>query len=666
MPTHIEQELGLGPTTNRIRRWFRKLMPNADNSLDPLTVNYEVWRAMSKNIRKWPSYQEAPNYVEVLVSPEDWEDYWGIDTVRKEAGVSAYVKARIAEKGYWVAGEPQILVFEDDTIDMGDFDIVCQFAEPLTAEELARRRASIGHVPAYQNAGVFAYPASATNLLPADQAARMHNAGVGTRVYGGQTHLAQTTRYVNPERATPQVEEPVHEVEVSAVDVSVVDEAARAQAAFSEFEVDPIDVGPIDEVLLDDDDLRVPVEADVEDVELDEPFVPMPADDEVEAAEPAELVEPDEDAELAEDDASDDDVLQEESVGGERRTADLAQEVVEMFWGKEEESDTDAQPEEEERYESADVGVAQDADADEANDEAGQEAEPIVDEEPAGADELDEAEESAEDESPAEDEEPVEDEEPDGAGLVSEDEPADEAVQNAGIDVELSAVELPEYVPVPEPDFSYPGDLALEYDAASDSEPDTEPASEPESVQEIALELEDVEPGSELAHEPEHMADPFAEPDPYGDADAAFAYGPDLDMEFEPEPIPLDEPLLRPASTEPFVDPENPGYLYLIGRSAFRLEIHPGDCIGAVRWGEDVPEEVNVRLDADGFPYAEVMQCTIDVQNGRWCVTNHAVHGTRLTKATGERYLLGKSEPCPIDPDDILWLGHERPLRVEY
>ena len=117
MPTHIEQELGLAPTTHRFRRWFRKLVSEEERSLDPLTVNYEAWRSVRHGVRQWPHYQEAPNYVEVLVSPEDWDDYWGIDSGRKESGVAAYVRARAAEKGYWMAGEPQVSVMANDAIN---------------------------------------------------------------------------------------------------------------------------------------------------------------------------------------------------------------------------------------------------------------------------------------------------------------------------------------------------------------------------------------------------------------------------------------------------------------------------------------------------------------------------------------------------------------------
>ncbi|MDO4797323.1 MAG: DUF3662 domain-containing protein [Coriobacteriales bacterium] len=323
MTTHIEQELGLAPTTHRIKRWFRKLVPEDRRSLDPLTVNYEAWRAVRQNVREWPHYLEAPNCIEVLVSPEDWDDYWGIDYARKEAGVSSYVRSKAANKGYWMAGDPQVFVEVDDAIGMGDVEIHCQFIEPLNQEEpspLSNTATRLG-----EEAGASAIPPF---LMQNDRA-------------------EQTTR-------------------------------------------------------LTTEDLR------------------------------------------------------------------KAQEAA-------------------------------------------------------------------------------------------------QAAQEAG----------------------------------------TVPAAE----------------------------------EPVGEE--------------------------REAPTLRFIDSERDNIAFLVDGESFRLEVHSGDCIGAVRWGEEVPPEVNVRLDAEGFPYVDVMQCTIAVLEGRWTVTNHAPRGTRLTKRDGRRFMLGEPVPCSIEDGDVLWLGPRRPLTFE-
>ncbi len=325
MPTHIEQELGLAPTTHRIKRWFRRLVPEDQRALDPLTVNYEAWRAVRQGVREWPHYLEAPNCIEVLVSPEDWDDYWGIDAVRKESGVAAYVRSKAANKGFWMAGEPQVYVEVDEAIGVGDVEVRCQFVEPLNQEE------------------------------------------------------------------------------------------------------------------------------------------PSPL------------------------------------------------------------SNTAAQP-----------------------------------------------------------------------------------VQEAG--------------PVTIPPF------LMQHDRAE---------------QTTRLSAEDLRKAQEEA-QAAAAARPMAEP--------------------EPVEQPAEE---REAPTLRFVDSGPDNVAFLVDDKSFRLEVHSGDCIGAVRWGEEVPPEVNVRLDAEGFPYVDVMQCTIAVVEGRWTVTNHAPQGTRLTKRDGQRYMLGEPVPCPIEDGDILWLGPRRPLTFE-
>lgn len=143
MPTHIEEELGLGPLLHRIRRWFGNLFarmgmslsPRDRRALDPLTVNYAAWRETKRHVRAWPHYKEAPNSLELLVSPEDWDDYWGIDVERKEHEVATYVRAQAAKKGFWMSGDPQVYVAVDDDMEIGEVEVICQFLEPLEEED---------------------------------------------------------------------------------------------------------------------------------------------------------------------------------------------------------------------------------------------------------------------------------------------------------------------------------------------------------------------------------------------------------------------------------------------------------------------------------------------------------------------------------------------------
>ena len=135
MATGIESDRALGPIVRRMRRWVHNVVtrvgdgiaPEDRRKLDPLTVNYAAWRTTRRHVREWPGYRETPNHLEVLVSPEDWEDYWGVDTERKERAVSDYVTARAAEKGYWVAGKPEVCVVADDAMAIGEVEVECQF-----------------------------------------------------------------------------------------------------------------------------------------------------------------------------------------------------------------------------------------------------------------------------------------------------------------------------------------------------------------------------------------------------------------------------------------------------------------------------------------------------------------------------------------------------------
>ncbi|MDO4806656.1 MAG: hypothetical protein Q4A07_05345 [Coriobacteriales bacterium] len=520
MPTHIEQELGIAPTTNRIRRWFGRFLPGADRSLDPLTVNYEAWRAISKSVRKWPTYNEAPNYIEVLVSPEDWGDYWGIDTTRKEAGVSTYVKARIVEKGLWVAGEPQVLVFEDETIEMGELEVICQFVEPMSAEELNSLRSSIDHRPSYAQG-------AKTYLTEGDV-----SSGHQPRTY------VQTTQEYEPLEADDatgaddqdgDVQNVAYVAEEDLVEAPAIDVLdAKVERVDDE---DPQYEEPLDVELQDGPALQVPEFLAAEVQALEDSIAEMPV---IEMPQMVEAEEP-----------------QDEPAKDEAHVADVQEEVPEA-------------------QEEPDEVVADVAEAD--------------------------AEESVEEST----EEPVED--------------------FAG--------------PVDEPDV-VPDDIDLEMSDLSSHERPVIPAPKPAAK---------VAPASV----PKIAFDPKPTPRPA----------------ISPRPAPA--PMPKPTSTVRFVDERNPGSMYLVGDGSFRLEVHSGDCIGAVRIGDSVPAQVNLRLDADAFPYAETMQCSIVVEGGRWCVVNHAVHGTRLTKADGTRYLLGHPDPCALDQGDLLWLGHERPLRVEY
>lgn len=151
MPNPVENELGLGPVMHRLRRWSRNKLARLGNGtipedkrmLDPLTVNYEAWREVRRTVREWPQYKEAANSVEILVSPEDWDDYWGIDTARKEAAVAAYVRMRAKDKGYWMAGDPQVNVYCEDTIEPGELEVNCQFAEPRNEDQAFEAVSSI-------------------------------------------------------------------------------------------------------------------------------------------------------------------------------------------------------------------------------------------------------------------------------------------------------------------------------------------------------------------------------------------------------------------------------------------------------------------------------------------------------------------------------------------
>lgn len=176
MPTPLEDELGLGPVTNRVRRWFGNALgrmgmgvrPRDRRTLDPLTVNYEAWDAMRRTVREWPRYKEAANSLEILVSPEDWDEYWGIDAGRKEAAIATYVRARAAEKGFWISGDPQVIIVADDGVEVGDLEVVCQFVEPADGSSPSPVFDTMEHAPLDVSQHVRGQDASA-NAIPQDQ-----------------------------------------------------------------------------------------------------------------------------------------------------------------------------------------------------------------------------------------------------------------------------------------------------------------------------------------------------------------------------------------------------------------------------------------------------------------------------------------------------------------
>lgn len=194
MPNSLEEELGLGPVMHRVRKWSRNLAsrmgshgaPEDERLLDPMTVNYAVWHEVRRTVREWPHYKEAANSVEILVSPEDWDEYWGIDVVRKETAIATYLRARVAEKGYWIAGEPQVLVVPDDAIEPGEVEVVCQFVEPVGEDEPTPASSTAQH-PVLDEATM------------ADMGGReVVSAADGERQSG---EVAATVRFVDPDQA---------------------------------------------------------------------------------------------------------------------------------------------------------------------------------------------------------------------------------------------------------------------------------------------------------------------------------------------------------------------------------------------------------------------------------------------------------------------------------
>lgn len=205
MATGIESDRALGPIVHRMRRWMRNAASRVNNSLapedrrnlDPITVNYAAWKEIRRHVREWPGFWEAPNRLEVLVSPEDWEDYWGIDASRKERAVATYVRARAAEKGYWFAGEPQVRVVADDALGAGEVEVECQFAAspdgapPVPASRLGAQAEQVSVAPRTsrkEDVPVAQPRVQAPAAVPGEQTMEFSSA-------------EQTVRFVKPEDA---------------------------------------------------------------------------------------------------------------------------------------------------------------------------------------------------------------------------------------------------------------------------------------------------------------------------------------------------------------------------------------------------------------------------------------------------------------------------------
>ncbi len=216
MATGIESDRAIGPIVHRMRRWVRNAVsrvgdsigPEDRRNLDPITVNYAAWREMRRHVREWPGFWEAPNRLEVLVSPEDWEDYWGIDAGRKEQSVATYVRARAAEKGYWIAGQPKVRVIEDVAMSIGEVEVECQFVEspdgtpPRPASQLAPRTSRRESVP---HLSVRADAVPAQSVARGERRAWEDAPGVPGAELGPQTMAfspaEETVRFVSPDEA---------------------------------------------------------------------------------------------------------------------------------------------------------------------------------------------------------------------------------------------------------------------------------------------------------------------------------------------------------------------------------------------------------------------------------------------------------------------------------
>lgn len=158
----IDDELGLGPSLHNLFRRIRELLGHAagdgsreERPLDPMVVDRAAWRAMRRNARTWPSYKEAPNRFEILVSQADWDDYWGVDPERKAESVTSYLLHQAADRGLWIGGTPQVSFAASDEVTRGSVRIEASFAEstdkahPVTAADELKVEGGLQPAQAY-------------------------------------------------------------------------------------------------------------------------------------------------------------------------------------------------------------------------------------------------------------------------------------------------------------------------------------------------------------------------------------------------------------------------------------------------------------------------------------------------------------------------------------
>lgn len=202
----IDDELGIAPgihgLVRRIRRFLagRGLRVGATGPLDPLVVDNEAWRTMRRSVRPWPDYKEAPNAYRILVSAQDWEEYWGIDAQRKADNVSRYLLKQAADKDYWIAGAPQVSFEESDELAQGDVRVLPSFAETAErAQPVSRSAVSPSEAYAGSREAVAEVPAEEREPRwdgPADRTAPMMRPQVAP---GQDDSLAERLRYAMPD-----------------------------------------------------------------------------------------------------------------------------------------------------------------------------------------------------------------------------------------------------------------------------------------------------------------------------------------------------------------------------------------------------------------------------------------------------------------------------------
>ncbi len=101
----------------------------------------------------------------------------------------------------------------------------------------------------------------------------------------------------------------------------------------------------------------------------------------------------------------------------------------------------------------------------------------------------------------------------------------------------------------------------------------------------------------------------------------------------------------------------------LVDDGGFRMVVRPGDVVGAVRSGELVPSNVNLRLDGRGFPGVEPCHLGFGLTPEGWTVTNFASGGTRIRTRGGQQLHYVDTRPHRIADGDTIYMGPDRPLR---